>query len=403
MSNIVIKQLWLVCAGSLTLVSCAGVSQYRYYAPPLPRDDQRLLSLLNPDLAQQSSRKAASAWAIVEGNESSDSLAQSFYVQSDENEEQPNGHPDKKNWPVFSCSFIEFDEHGDFHDVRQKDHAVRIVRSLSTLPSVSNGKEILFLVFYAHGWHNNANSRNVWKFMNLLREVRYHSNAAPEFKVSFRVHGVYLSWRGTPLKLLNGGDSKEALDIAAAFNGKNLVEPVGNPMLIPNDFAKYFTYWDRRNAAEGKVANVALASTILDLAFAAKPKGVAPVKNRVVMLGHSFGALLLERTLNQAIVSMMAEAQSHPTEVSERQDEIAGISRQEGEIPFDMILYLNSAAPSTYAKQMQDYLATEDKHPEPLIISLTSNADWTTRWPLTIGNLGEVFRNRRVYINPKIK
>ena len=65
-------------------------------------------------------------------------------------------------------------------------------------------------------------------------------------------------------------------------------------------------------------------------------------------------------------------------------------------LPFEMILFVNSAAPAIYAKLLRDFLeanraALEKNHDPrknvPVIVSITSTADWATGTMHRLGNL----------------
>ena len=83
-----------------------------------------------------------------------------------------------------SCSFVEFDERGDFLDFSQhKDCQAR----LKHLAKAGN----LLLVIYCHGWKNNSQSDNVPAFNCFLSKL-----ATAIKSDGLRVHGIYLGWRG---------------------------------------------------------------------------------------------------------------------------------------------------------------------------------------------------------------
>ena len=83
-----------------------------------------------------------------------------------------------------SCSFVEFDERGDFLDFNQhKDCQAR----LKHFAKAGN----LLLVIYCHGWKNNSHSDNVPAFNCFLSKL-----ATAIQSDGLRVHGIYLGWRG---------------------------------------------------------------------------------------------------------------------------------------------------------------------------------------------------------------
>src|SRR5689334_18937449 len=63
--------------------------------------------------------------------------------------------------PVHSCSFVEFDGHGDYIDFKQHEHAWKKVEELAN-------SQPLLLVTYCHGWKNNSQSTDVVKFTHFL-------------------------------------------------------------------------------------------------------------------------------------------------------------------------------------------------------------------------------------------
>jgi hypothetical protein len=93
---------------------------------------------------------------------------------------------------------------------------------------------------------------------------------------------------------------------------------------------------------------------------------------RTILIGHSFGALLLEKALAQALAAKV---------ISEEGDNFTA--------PADFVVLLNSAGESIYAKEMIDMLrrarpsrkgasGDEISAEHPLIVSITSKADWAT-------------------------
>jgi hypothetical protein len=90
-----------------------------------------------------------------------------------------------------SCSFIEFDERGDFLDFRQHLDCEARLKDL-----VDRGNKILLLI-YCHGWKNSSQSGDVVAFNSFLSRFA----ASEEIQKSgLRVHGVYLGWRGNAFR-----------------------------------------------------------------------------------------------------------------------------------------------------------------------------------------------------------
>jgi hypothetical protein len=273
-----------------------------------------------------------------------------------------------KNERPISCSFVEFDERGDFLDFQQHRHCENQIKDF-----VSKGP--VLLVMYCHGWKNNSHSDDVIKFNSFLAKIASTHDIASQ---SVRVHGVYLSWRGNvvwPYVDKSVGDAFYA-DCTRNFGGAIVDQKYNRPStllgLIPEN-ADYFT---RQRASEHLVSGLPLARAIFTYASAAKNYG-AKLDNQVIVMGHSMGALMLERSLGQAVTGSI---------VMEWWNGIQrGHAPRKPALPFDFILLLNSAAPSLYAKEMRDFLEASrnaQRHvagnDAPVIVSLTSTADSAT-------------------------
>lgn len=280
------------------------------------------------------------------------------------------------NQQPFSCSFVEFDGHGDFIDYRQHRFAYKAVHNLA-----KNGP--LLLVIYCHGWKNNSQSSDVVRFNAYLSML---ADSAFIKEKKYRVHGVYISWRGNTVHPYVDRCDEEH------FFCRNLND--FNEPIVDKSFQRRWNwtgriqenadYWSRRSAAEHEVTGVAMARTIFWCANAAKKtkrddRTTEPL-NRVFLIGHSMGALVLEQSVLPACTGMIADQLPWWN-----RDYVADID--ENLLPFDLVLLVNSAAPSIYAKQTRDILASYEKAlntyklssaDAPIFMSLTSSADWAT-------------------------
>lgn len=256
----------------------------------------------------------------------------------------PNQKPEFEQTAVSSgrnyrLSFVEFDERGDFWDRRQLGDASRAIRK---------SEKPVLLVTFIHGWHNNADAGDVETFRCLLSEL-----AMSETVGGFQVHGVFLGWRG---RLLQG----------------------------PLD---YVTFLDRKGAAT-RVAGTPVTETIFELIRQARkaPAG----RSKCVVIGHSFGGLVLEKAMAQALAGGVLA-----------QDVQSG--GRSFDAPADLILLVNSAAESIYAKELSDMFARighrDSINPNrPLLISITSESDSATRGWFPIGTfLPNLFAHRRYH------
>jgi hypothetical protein len=244
---------------------------------------------------------------------------------------------------TYRLSFVEFDEKGDFWDRKQLGKAASQIKHA--------GKPVL-LVIYVHGWHQNAserkNSKNpgdVETFRCLLSQL-----AVSDSTSQLQVHGVYLGWRGRVLQ----GD----LD--------------------------YVTFLNRKGAAT-RVAGTPVTETIFELIRQARK--YHPGGSKCVLIGHSFGGLVLEKAMAQAMSgSILAQ------DVETRGGQFNA--------PADLVLLVNSAAESIYAKEMRDMFERVEQRGavnpnRPLMISITSESDTATSKWFPIGTfLPNLFAHR---------
>jgi hypothetical protein len=258
----------------------------------------------------------------------------------------------------YDLAFIEFDEKGDFWDRQQLGHAYKQIEKLSRNPS----KPPLLLT-YIHGWQNNASdeTHDVANFRGLLSRLALN----PQISKNYQVFGVYLGWRGLLVP-----EGKHPLSQALYF--------------VPHETS----FWSRKDTAT-RVAGEPMSEAIFAAVHAARKSNP---QARTVLIGHSFGALVLEKTLAQAL----------PATFYAQEDSGAGNSKILP--PADMILLLNSASESIYAKELVDmfrraHFSGDISPRRPLILSITSEGDIDTGnlFPIgtTLSNTFGTFRDYR--------
>ena len=267
--------------------------------------------------------------------------------------------------PPYSCSFVEFDERGDYLDFWQHRHAYQKILSLKEAGGA------LTVVMYVHGWRHSGQSHDVVAFNNFLGQL---SAAEAHSATPRRVHGVYLAWRGAALKHVIAENDAFAA-VTAAYGDEIVGRQQRARFGLLTAALETLSYFDRKSVPEYKFSGTQLSRTVFSCAFAAKRS--AP-DAQVLLIGHSFGGLMLERTVQNAAIGELTEA--WPWGLEHENPRV-------NPLPFDTILILNSAAPSIYAKQFQSYLAAHrqamiDQHVRqantPFVFSLTSAADWAT-------------------------
>jgi len=272
----------------------------------------------------------------------------------------------------YDLSFIEFDEQGDYWDRRQLGWTIDAIKR------EARAKDLVLLI-YVHGWQNDAGTlpgHDVDKFEGLLNRL-----ASTESTPNRRFFGVYIAWRG---KSVPGGDG---------------VFSPGSPMdwlsqavlLVPHELSLY----DRQRAAirtAGMPITEAIFASVNASRTAARESGHL---TRSILIGHSFGALIVEKALCEALAAQVIVNDAY--------------SGQPFPAPADTVLLLNSAAQSIYAKELMDMLrrrrpagdrgeAGEITADRPLVVSVTSTADSATGtlFPIGVG-LGNIAAITRQY------
>ncbi len=245
---------------------------------------------------------------------------------------------------IYRLGFIEFDEQGDFWDRAQLRKTVQAIRE--------TGRPVL-LVTYIHGWQNNSNPKDaadVEQFRGLLARL----TADETVQLSgLQVFGVYLGWRGRVVHKVN---------------------PVVDAVTW---LGKQSSFYSRKNAATRISSSTPITEAIFTLIRTARRD--TPGISRTVVIGHSFGALVLEKALAQALVgTLLYEEPFVPGQRKTRTDRVFK--------PADLILLVNSAAESIYSKEMIDmYRETIPLRGAPHVVMISSDADQATGLAFPIG------------------
>ncbi|MFQ5937402.1 MAG: hypothetical protein ACE5LB_13445, partial [Acidiferrobacterales bacterium] len=252
----------------------------------------------------------------------------------------------------YSLAYVEFDDQGELWAPPQVPRAVKLIEEASQTKSGG------FFVFFVHGWRNNASEKHEQKegkslngfkqFLSLVeRETRKNRPASPPAVV-----GVFIAWRG---------------------------DSAHQPL-------KAFTFYGRRRAANRIAGATAVTDVVTRLTRAVNENP----RSKAMLVGHSFGALILERALSQVTVRELHRIETGPIDLT-----------------YDLVVLLNPASPSLLAKQIVETMARErlklyqidangNRYDRPLLLSITSRADTATRraYPIgsSLGSLGSRFR-----------
>jgi hypothetical protein len=162
---------------------------------------------------------------------------------------------------LYSLAFIEFKNNGDFWDRRQLDEALRAIDEADK----RSGHRAVVISFI-HGWKNNAgqNNNNVLDFRRQLNRIA--ADACQDDPRRCGVVGIYLSWSG---------------DIVSRYANTT----------------RNLTYFNRRNVGI-QVATLPIGDALF--AVMKEVKNVADREgNLSVVVGHSFGGLVLEYAITK--------------------------------------------------------------------------------------------------------
>lgn len=269
-------------------------------------------------------------------------------------------------------SYIEFDDLGELRlrdgsgAATQVDAAVQLIAA-AMQPGSDQEKTQPIVMVLVHGWKHNAaagppedaNVQGVKDFADMLRDhypdshVNDHGDSCDEGTPGCKllrhpVVAVYIGWRG---------------------NSVSHYFPV----------VRQFSYFGREKTAY-RVGNTSLTDTLMEISRAARPpaSNADPFQPFLLMVGHSFGGLVLERTLAQAFMERLERAGDANSAFA------------------DLVVYVNTAVAATDSKQVIDLLA-EDKvqhHSEnaanhqryPLFVSISSSDDQATTSGIFIGH-----------------
>jgi len=284
----------------------------------------------------------------------------------------------------YYLGFVEVDDFGELYDRGQLNKVMTMIQNAKKASKNNNAIVITFI----HGWKNNAsdNTGNVWGFREELEDI---SKEYPNQSVV----GVYVGWRGA----------------------------VTNVPVV-----KEFTFFDRRNAAVRipgahltEILNRIMSETksCIEHCSESQPPGTGSL---AIVVGHSVGGMVLERTLTQSVVGDILKQEAERKEEMRRWIDL----RSKGQAteaekpvnnlvpPADLIAMVNEAAPATEGKQLLDLLKKhkmklkvqandgEDLE-QPLFLSITSVGDVATGLAMPLGQYpSKITKSMRRYQNP---
>ena len=192
-----------------------------------------------------------------------------------------------------------------FHRIRRSRLALDTSQRAAALNAIRQAQRPLLFV-YIHGWMNNAVSGDVCRFEHFIDMV----SRLPEVtQGKINVIGVYIAWRGKDL-------SVPGLDL--------------------------LTFWNRKLTGGSVAAQNSCLATINELALAAREPGKQV--HHCVLMGHSFGGLVLSNTISHSILDASSTGARNAS-------------------PWDMAVAFNPADDSIGTRQLMselDYLYKYD-------------------------------------------
>jgi hypothetical protein len=240
-----------------------------------------------------------------------------------------------EEYPGYSLAFIEFDDQGELWAPSQLD------QTLAYLEKLNRNEAGVALAIFVHGWNANASARQetdpesaLSRYKTMLARLR--DGIREEFPDrELPVMGVFVGWRG-------------------------------HVSSVP--FLRQASFYNRQGAAE-RIAGASATESIYRIITTLRDNPAS----RSVLIGHSFGSIILERALAQAVIGALLASPD-----------------QELIFPADLVVLLNPAGSANRTKQLVDILARNrlktyrfdengNRFERPLLVSFSSETDTATR------------------------
>jgi len=238
-------------------------------------------------------------------------------------------------------AYVELSDQGLLLDRKQLTAALGLLRN--------EGESELDIVVFVHGWKHSA-AIGDFDVVNFRDEVM---RDLPRRRSGTRAVGIYVGWRG------------------AALEGPDLLQNL--------------TFYDRKSAAD-HVARGALRELLAHLKDMREKANARPGRKiRLILIGHSFGGLILYNAIAGSLFNSVVAAS--------RADPGAG---RHAEPIADLVLLLNPAFEATRFEPL--FQAAKDQldprggavrryseHQRPLLVSITSETDLATKLAFPAG------------------
>jgi pimeloyl-ACP methyl ester carboxylesterase len=246
---------------------------------------------------------------------------------------EPRQIPQSSASDDIHLGFIEFDDQGQLWSPAQARKVLDSVQELAAQRPVS-------VVVFAHGWNHNAaaTDANVSSFRQMLRdlfdaEARFAQSANRQQERA--IVGIYLGWRGKSAR---------------------------GPAFLP-------TFWARKAVAH-QVGNDG-AFEILQRLSELRGAGLKPDRNRLIMVGHSFGGALMFAATAHALGASLEE-----------------LSAGSGRRFADLVVIINAAVEAQRFESLlrrSRELEAQLRGQMPVFVAITSTNDLATKVAFPLG------------------
>lgn len=186
----------------------------------------------------------------------------------------------------YRLAHIEFTENGSYAAPCQLDWAINLIDEVNP-PRGRVGRDDTkpgaIVVTFVHGWRNDASPDNVkskgnlFYFTNLLSGLANaeKKSAAETGRAAREIVGIYVAWRGEAFR-------------APRWLG----------------FLEYPTFWARSETATHIASSPVATQALVTLLKTVQRNP----RSRSIVVGHSMGALLLERAVSQSLIGSVIDA-----------------------------------------------------------------------------------------------
>jgi hypothetical protein len=268
-----------------------------------------------------------------------------------------------ENYSNFKLGFMEFDDQGWFYN---HDQLHRLLKELNN--EAKDKDHDLLVVVFVHGWRHNAqyNDENVQVFRDTLNLLA-STEQLKEKKAQRKVFGIYVGWRG---RSLTGPTVWESLSF---YERKKVADYISKGS-VRELFARLRHFALNQNSQKRKYLKQTQAQN-------ASPK--PPPKIRMVILGHSFGGLIVYSAISPYL---MYGGITEPCDETMKPDSCEEMTKWVD--PFvDLVFLINPAFEASRYEPLH-HIATSRKYKpqqRPVFIAVTTDNDWATRYAFPLG------------------